>query len=80
MAAPPIQPHLRRLLKTERTVIVTLFRTIDRGGEPCYTCALKAPADSRSDTLDHGMIYALSCGNNPDDAVHAARQELWKGL
>lgn len=80
MAAPPIQPHLQRLLKTEHTVILSLFRTIDRGGQPCYTCALKAPANSRGETLEHGTVYALECGTSPDDAVYAAREKLWSGL
>lgn len=78
MPRPAIQPHLQRLLKTERIFIVSLFETDRNSGK--FFCALKAPCDDISGALDHDLLYTTGIACSPDDAVHVARSKLWGNL
>lgn len=77
MAKPPIEPHLRRRLIEERTVVGSLFQTEDRKD---FFCALYAPGDTRDVILADGSIYAVGYGATSDDAVWAAHRSMWRGL
>lgn len=77
MTRPPIEPHLRRRLSEERTVVGSLFQ-VDKGKD--FFCSLSAPGDDALAILEHGNVYATGYGPSPDDAVWAAHKELWKGL
>jgi len=77
MARPEIEPHLRRRLTDERTVIGSLFQ-VDKGKD--FFCSLYAPGESAAAVLDHGSVYATGYGASPDDAVWAAHREMWKGM
>lgn len=77
MARPEIEPHLRRRLTEEKTVVGSLFHVSNKEG---YFCTLYAPGEGVLAVLDHGSLYATGYGETPDDAVWAAHGNLWGGL
>lgn len=77
MPRPEIEPHLRRRLIEEQTVVGSLFQ-LEAGKE--FFCSLYAPGDSISVILADGSIYATGTGDTADDAVWAARSKLWGDL
>lgn len=79
MPRPAIEPHLQRLLTSEKIYIGSLFQIKNDGTGPFY-CSLYAPGEGPSVVLQEGILYAYSEGDTPEDAIHAARNQLWKGL
>lgn len=80
MPRPEIEPHLRRLLTDEATVIGSLFQISEKGIGPFF-CSLYAPGDNPAKTvLSDGVCYAAAEGPTPEDAIHEARSKLWGGL
>ena len=78
MPRPNLEPHLRRTLIDEHTIIGALF-SVD-GKENNWFCSLYAPGDSIIVVLEHDSLYAYAEGPTPEDAVFEARKKLWKGL
>lgn len=79
MPRPQIEPHLLRLLSSEKTYIGALFNVkADDGGD--YFCSLYAPGDGPGVVLNPDVLYACAEGPTVEDAIHNARAKLWKGL
>lgn len=80
MPRPEIEPHLRRLLTDEATVIGSLFQISEKGTGPFF-CSLYAPGEKAAQmVLCEGICYAIGEGPSPEDAVYEARGKLWGGL
>jgi hypothetical protein len=79
MPRPQIEPHLLRLLTSERTYISALF-AINGGESGPFYCSLYAPGDGPSVVLSPGTLYACAEGPTVEDAIHNARYKIWKGL
>lgn len=79
MPRPAIEPHLQTLLSRERTFIGSLFQ-INEKGTGLFFCSLYAPGDGPSVVLADGIVYGYAEGESPEDAIHAARDRMWKGL
>lgn len=78
MARPSIEPHLQRLLTSEKIFVGSLF-TLGKGDSE-YFCSLYAPGDSALVVLEPSSLYAWAIGDTAEDAIYAAREGLWKGL
>lgn len=73
---PQLEPHLSRLLTTEKIVVGSLFEY--KSGT--YWCSLYAPGTDHNVVLNPECMYAVGEGPTPDDAVYAARTKLWGTL
>lgn len=78
MPRPDVPQHLRRLLQTEKTYIMSLFEVNQGSGK--FYCALKAPVTESYCALEHGGCYAYAEAHDPVDAIMAAREKLWGTL
>lgn len=76
MANRKIEPHLLRLLTNESVFIGALFE-VNPGK---WFTSLYSPDLGAASVLNPSGLYATGEGPTADDAIHAARDQLWNGL
>jgi len=76
MHRPQIEPHLSRLLTSEKTMLGCCVET-----KGVFFVALYAPVlGGRLAEYLFDSAYGYGEGPTPEDAIYAARDKLWNGL